>query len=87
MLVINIGAHCQRTQTFNAWRTYVNQIASVLGEVVGATGIRAVWRTTLPIEVRPPGSCMRLRTWGSDGWASCSDLLAACEPPIWQHFL
>ena len=50
MLVINIGAHCQRTEPFLKWRAYMDELASELRTIIAATGAQVIWRTTYIIE-------------------------------------
>lgn len=50
VLVFNVGAHCQRSQTFVLWQRYVNEMALVLTKIMAESNVVVIWRSTWNIE-------------------------------------
>ncbi|GAX73254.1 hypothetical protein CEUSTIGMA_g708.t1 [Chlamydomonas eustigma] len=49
ILIINIGAHCQRLYTFAKWKQYMDEMSIMLGSAL-KRGIPVIWRSTFLIE-------------------------------------
>jgi hypothetical protein len=50
VLVFNVGAHCQRSQTFVYWQRYVDEMAVALKKIMTESDVLVVWRSTWNIE-------------------------------------
>ena len=50
LLMFNVGAHCQRSQTFAYWQRYVDEMAVALKKIMAGSDVVVIWRSTWNIE-------------------------------------